>query len=310
MIPFIWILIIIIFCLCSSIFIYLFINSRENFKTNESQRLKYSIQPSIDIITKKLPYRLSISSRRRSSNLENTNQLRSHSLANSLFINKHPYRRRSSIIDSKQISQIEFSLPPTAEKFRRRSVAVCNNIIESSPHTIHSLIKTIKSSNELFPCLITFSINYINSSQIQINFHSLSLRMALQQLTIKIKLIPDGKTKYIEIKKIQENENIFQNENKEYRIQFSNISFGKVHEKALVMKFYGKDQAKKAIQFGQVGKIFFNQLKHLHNENSFDFIHEIEFIKLVRRKKKFRSIIGFPIYILLVFNRNSCITGT
>jgi len=275
MIPFIWILaIIIILCILSSLFIYLLINPRQNSKSIENQRLKYSIHPSIDIITKKLPYRLSVPNHHHHQG--QINQVRSNSFGNNLFVKQSPNRRQSAIIDSKQIAQIEFSVPTTAEKYRRRSVAICNNIIESKPSTINSIIKSIKSSNEIFPYLISFSINTSKSSQIQIYFHSLPSNISIQQLTIKVKLIPDGKIKYLEIKNFQETEN------NEYLIQFSNVSLIKIHEKAMIMKFSGKDQAKKTIHLGQIGKIFFNQFK-----TPTDFIHEIELFKLVRKKKNF-----------------------
>jgi hypothetical protein len=280
MVPLILILIIISICLLSSLFIYILIHSRIYSTSNENQRIKYSIQPSIDIITKKLPYRLSISSQsRRSLNAEKFNQFRSQSLANNLFVKNYPNRRQSSIIDSKQIAQIAFALPPGAEKFRRRSVAICNNIIDSRQSTIDSLIKTIKSSNQFLPCLVSFSINYLKSSQIQIHFHSLtSISSNIQQLTIKIKLFPDGKTKYLELKTLPDNENIFANDQEKYIIQFSNISLAKLHDKGIIMKFYGKDRTKKTIQLGQIGKIYFNQL-----ENQLDFTHEIELIKSVKK---------------------------
>ncbi len=284
MISLIWILIIICICV-SSIFIYILIQSRRNVQSDETRLIKYSIHPSIDIITKRLSM---AHSHRQSSDEEKLTQTRSPSLANNLFVNKCTNRRQSAIIDSKQMANIEFSLPLTPEKFRRRSVAICNNIIESKQNTIDSLIKTMKSTNEFLPCLISFSMKYSKSSQIQIHFHSLtSLPFNIQQLTIKIKLIPDGKMKNIEIKNILPNENIFTNVNNENSIQFPNISSTKLHEKAIIMKFHGKDQAKKVIQLGQVGKIYFNQLENLQNENSLDFFHEIELIKPVRNKTSF-----------------------
>ena len=280
MISFLLVIIILSLGIFSSVFIYLLIHSRLHVKSNEKQRIKYTIQPSFSLITKKLPYRLSI---HRSSDEIILHTTRSSSLASNLFIKNCTNRRQSSIIDSKQISQIEFALPPSAEKYRRRSVAICNNIIDSPQSTIDSLIKTIRLSTESQPCLISFSINYSKSSQIQIYFHSLThLPANLQQLTIKIKLIPDGKMKTLDLKNIISNENPFANENNEDFIQFSNISLAKLHEKAVVMKFFGKDQIKKNIQLGQIGKIYFNQLKSLQNSNHLDFIHEIEIIKLVR----------------------------
>src|SRR5271163_1685459 len=117
MILLIWILLII--CLCfSCVFMYILIQSRRNFQSNETQRIKYSIQPSIDIITRKLTMG---HSRRQSSDEEKLTQIRSHSIANNLFLNKCTNRRQSAIIDSKQMANIEFEVPLTPEKFRRRS---------------------------------------------------------------------------------------------------------------------------------------------------------------------------------------------
>ena len=299
------IIIIITVCLLLSLFIYVLIHSRENLKPlsiNEKQKLKYSIRPSIDIITKKLPkefsYRTNIKSQRLSfidvhekkeeeSKSSHLISVRSHSLANNLFVSKSPNRGRGSIVDSNRIAQIEFSLPPTTEQYRRRSVAICNNIIDSKQITIDSIIKTIQSSNQFLPCLLSFSIIYLKSSQIKIQFYSLTslpITIQFQQLTIQVKLIPDGKIKCLSIKNLLPNENIFSKDNNEYFIQFSNIPFGKLHEKAILMKIFGKDQSKKTIDLGQIGKIYFNQIKNLNQENQIDFLHEIEKIKKVRKK--------------------------
>jgi hypothetical protein len=294
MIPLILIIVIITVCLLSSLLIYLLIHSRERFKSSigEKQKLKYSIHPSMSIITKRLPSRLSSSSRRCSSifnpNEPKPNQTRSYSLANNLFTNKSSGRRQSSIIDSKQISQIEFSLPLTADKYRRLSAPVCNNLNETNQNTINSIIRTIKLSNQSLPSLVSFSIIYLKSSQIKICFHSLTslpTAIQLQQLTIKVKLIPDGKVKYIELKNIMEHEKIFSDSNNEYFVQFSNISLSKLNEKGIIMKFHGKDQTKKSIHLGQIGKICFNQIENFQEENQIDFIHELEIIKLVRGRK-------------------------
>jgi hypothetical protein len=190
-------------------------------------------------------------------------------------------------------------------------LAICNNIIQSQQSAIESIIKTIQSSNQFLPCLVSFSIIYLKSSQIKINFHSLrSLPPTIQELTIKIKLLPDGKVKNLSIKKLLSNENIFAEENNEYFIQFSNIPLVKLHEKAIVMKFHGKDQAKKTIQLGQIGKINFNEIKNFDNENQIDFNHEIEIIKTVRKEKTNRFFINKIILIFLVINRNTCFTRT
>lgn len=302
MVPIILILIISIFILLL-IIIFALIHIRGNPKSKficETQRLIYSTKPSIDIVTRPLEYPSDSSNQ----NLLPTTQLdkpkpnesRSHSIANNLFITTCSNRRRSSIVDSKQIAQIQFSLPPTAEKLRRRSVAICNNIIESKPSTIDSIIQTIKSSNQFLPCLASFSMVYCNeSSEIKIGFHSLRslpLSIKLQQLTIQVKLIPDGKVKCISIKDIINNENIFSQDDNEYIIQFSNVSLAKLYSKAILIKFYGKNEMKKTIQLGQIGKIRLNQINNLDYGNSLSFVHEIEMIKIVRLKpdKYFVSI--------------------
>lgn len=274
--------------------IYALIYSRENLKlssTGENQKLTYSTQPSMSIITKQLSYPTNTPNLYHSSNTklnkQQFNQVRSHSLANNLYITKSSNRRRSSIIDSKQIAQIEFSLPPTAEKYRRRSLAICNNISESKHTTISSIIQTMESKNVFLPCLISFSIYYFESSQIKIEFQSLTSLPStaqLQQLNIEVKLIPDGKMKCLTIKKYMENENIFSQDNNENFIQFSNISSARLHSKAILMKFYGKDQAKKTIQLGKIGKIYFNQIDDFQNEKPIKFIHEVEIFRMVRIK--------------------------
>ena len=245
----------------SSVIIFLFLYSRFHIKPVENQRIKYSLPPKIDIITRRL------------------SSSRSSSLANPLIIHKCSNRRQSSIVDSKLISQIQFSLPENIERIRRRSVAICNNLNEPKQNSIHSLIQTQKISNEYQPILVSFSFDYLKSSTIQIRFHSITgLPINLQQLTIKIRLLPDGKTKNLEIKRIYPNINPFMDENIEDCVQFSNVLQTKFSDKALIMKITGKDQTKKLAQLGQIGKIYFNQLRDFPME----FIHEIELIKSVR----------------------------
>ncbi|CAF3401265.1 unnamed protein product [Rotaria socialis] len=280
MIPLILILIMAVLLL-SLVVIYALIYFRENKKLSsiyENQRLVYSTQPCINMATEKLKYPSNSSNGHHSSNVDlkkaKFDESRSHSVASNLFITKCSNRRRSSIIDSKQIAQIQFSLPPTAEKIRRRSVAICNNIIDSKQTTIDSIIQTINH---------------------QINFyHVLSLpsMVELQQLTVQAKLIPDGKTERFSIKNIIHNENIFSQDNDEYVIVFSNISLTKIHAKAIIMKFYGKDTNKKTIQLGQIGKIHCNQIHNLEHGSSINFIHELEIIKIL------------PIEILVLLEQN------
>jgi hypothetical protein len=76
MISLIWIVLIICLCL-SCVFIYVIIQSRRNYQPDETQRIKYSIQPSFDIITKKLNVN---HSHRRLSDEEKLTQVRSNSL--------------------------------------------------------------------------------------------------------------------------------------------------------------------------------------------------------------------------------------
>ncbi|CAF3971890.1 unnamed protein product [Rotaria magnacalcarata] len=302
MIPLILILIMTVLLL-SLVIIYALIYFQENKKLSsiyENQRLTYSTQPCISMIKEKLKYPSNSSNDHRSANIDlnkaKFDESRSHSVVNNLFITKCSNRRRSSIIDSKQISQIQFSLPPAAEKIRRRSVAICNNIIDSKQTTIDSIIQTIKSSDQFLPCLVSFSMVYDHeSSQIKINFHSLrSLpsMIELQQLTVQAKLIPDEKIKCFSIKNVIHNENIFSQDNDEYVIVFSNISLTKIHAKAIIMKFYGKDTNKKTIQLGQIGKIHRNQIHNLEHGSSINFIHELEIIKIS------------PIEILVLLEQN------
>lgn len=264
-----FIFIVILLCLCLSLFsIYLFIQFRKK-KTRslgELQRIKYSISPSFDLFTKKFSHIYPDES--------SFIPIRSQSLANNIFVNKCTNRRQSAIVDSKQIAQIEFMVPPSAEQFRRRSIGICNNITETKPTpTIGSIIRRTPLTEEISANLIPFSITFCQGSQILIEFQSLPEKY--QQLTIKIKLYPEGKTKKI----------LFNDQtSNEYSVQFNHIPSMKLSEKSLLMKFYGKDlTTKKSIYLGQIGKIHFNQLPNLHNENPLQFLHQLELIKLVRR---------------------------
>jgi hypothetical protein len=190
-------------CLVSSLIFYVFMRSQNNIKRsssiNEKQQIKYSLRPSMDIITKTLsqefPFRTSMSStksNRSSSTISHYEEnefnnkkqhksaesihslivpFRSTSVATNLSQPRRPHStnwRQGSIVDPNQMALIQFSLPPSNNnKYRRRSVAVCNNIIEKKENPI----PTIDSTS---PCLISFSITYLKSSQIKIQFHSLS----------------------------------------------------------------------------------------------------------------------------------------
>jgi hypothetical protein len=302
--------IIIAVCLVSTLMFYAFMRSRANVPSsttsiNEKQQIKYSLRPSFDLITTKLhqefPFRLSVTSNRsaRSSlNQSKENELhhskqhksaeaisssiRSTSVAGNLFQPRRPRSanwRQGSIIDPNQMALIKFALPPSNNntKYRRRSVAVCSSIIEPRENPITTI-------NSALPCSLSFSIVYLKTSQIKIQFHSiqsLPSNIHLQQLIIKVKLTPDGKEKSIHIRKSMQNDASFGDENNEYSLLFSNIPPEKLHERSLLMTIHGKDQAKKTVHLGQIGKILFHQINKFDNENRVDFIHEIEKTKPV-----------------------------
>ncbi len=300
--------IIVAVCLVSTLIAYVFMHSRENSKSlNEKQQIKYSLRPSFDVITKRLTndftFRSSISSNRSSSttnsyeenhlnpkrkSIESINPLispmRSSSMVTNLFQVRRPRStnwRQGSIVDPNQMALIQFSLPPNnnESKYRRRSVPVCHDIIQSKEK---STITT--TLNSKLPCLLSFSITYLKNSQLKIQFHSLQSLpgdIQLQQLTIKMKLIPDGKEKSIQIRKCIQNGTKFGDENNELFLVFSNIHYEKLHEKSLLMTIHGKDQAKKSVHLGQIGKINFNQINQFDHENRVEFLHEIEKIKPV-----------------------------
>ncbi|CAF0891159.1 unnamed protein product [Rotaria sordida] len=305
--------IIVAVCLVSTLIFYVFIRSRENLRSSSmtsitgKQQIKYSLRPSFDTITKILnqdfSFRTSFSSGNRSSSTINDSEyndfdskkqhrsvesinvpitpLRSTSMVATLFQTPRSCisnRRQGSIVDATQMALIPFSLPirnNNNDKYRRRSVAVCNNIIEPRENII-------TTNNLTLPCLLSFSIIYLKTSQIKIQFHSiqsLPLNIHFQQLTIKVKLTPDGKEKSIQIKKIIENQIIFEDENNQFFLLFSNIPFEKLNERILSMTISGKDQTKKTIHIGQIGKIHFNQINQFENENRVEFLHAIEKIK-------------------------------
>ncbi|CAF2521378.1 unnamed protein product [Rotaria sp. Silwood2] len=288
--------------------------SRENFKSSsmssinrKQQLIRYPSRPSFGTITKILnpdfSFRTSISSNKSNRSSSTANEcdenesnykkhksvesihkpitpLRSASMVTNLFQQRRPRSsnwRQGSIVDPNQMALIPFSLPinNNNNKYRRRSVAVCNNIIEPRENLI--------TTNDLIlPCLLSFSIIYLKNAQIKIQFHSiqsLPSNIHFQQLTIKVKLIPDGKEKSIQIKKLIENEITFEDENNQLFILFSNVPFEKLNERSLVMTINGKDLTKKTINIGQIGKINFNQIHKFENENPVDFIHAIEKIK-------------------------------
>ncbi len=85
------------------------------------------------------------------------------------------------------------------------------------------------------------------------------------------------------MKKLIQNGIKFEN-NDESSILFSNIQLEKIHEKQFSMNIHGKDQTKKSIHLGQIGKIYLNQIHQWEDENPLEFVHEIEKIKSVSLK--------------------------
>lgn len=296
-------------CLVSTLIAYVFVRSNENRRKSslEKQQIRYSYKPSMDIVVRKIKdhdspsNRASLSSTKsaRSStavchqeenelktsvsrkSTESVNVLLSPQRSTSMAANilhtrraRSPNWRQGSIIDPQQLSLIQFSLPSlnTTDKYRRRSVAICSNIIQSreTPLTLINLPS---------PCLVAFSLTYLKNSQLKVQFHSfqsLPTNIQFQQITIKVRLTPDGKEKSIQIRKFMEKDVVFENE---VALVFSSISAEKLQEKSLQLTLYGKDRAKKTIHLGQVGKIHFNQMKPFEIESRVDFLHEIEKIK-------------------------------
>jgi hypothetical protein len=306
--------IIVAVCLVSTLIIYVFIRSNENSKVslNEKQRIRYSFTPSFDIFTKELPQRFlfrgSTSSdksnrssfgfnpyeenssilRKASKSVESISAsvipARSVSLVTNLIDARRPRTpnwRPGSIVDPNQLASIQFTLPliNNDDKYRRRSVPVFNRVTETRENPLTII-------NSTLPCLLSFSITYLNTSQLKVQFHSLNglpTNVQLQQLIIKVKLVPDGKEKSIQMKKLIQNGIKFEN-NDESSILFSNIQLEKIHEKQFSMNIHGKDQTKKSIHLGQIGKIYLNQIHQWEDENPLEFVHEIEKIKSVSLK--------------------------
>jgi len=305
-------------CLVSILIAYVVIRSTTDNRRKssiEKQQIRYSYKPSMDIIVQKIKNHGSSSNRASLSSTKSTrstatatatgavchaeeNELkpnisrksmesvnvllspqRSSSIASNLLQStrraRSPNWRQGSIIDPQQLSLIQFSLPSLSnnEKYRRRSVAICSNIIQrETPLTLSHLPA---------PCLLAFSLTYLRNSQLKVQFHSfqsLPTNVQFQQITIKVRLTPDGKEKSIQIRKFMEKDVVFENE---VALLFSSVSLEKLQEKSLQLTIHGKDQAKKTIHLGQIGKIHFNQLKPFEIDNRVDFLQEVEKIKQV-----------------------------
>jgi hypothetical protein len=193
-------------------------------------------------------------------------------------------RRQSSIIDYKRMAQIEFALPPTKETSWRRSIAGCSNIFEDNLNVIHSIIQTIKSSTEFLPCLLTFSLLYTAQSHFILRFHSLSSLKAkfhFEKLIFKVKLLTDGKTRYLGMATMTNADNLLQFDYNYDSVEFKHILPSKLKEKIIVIKIVGKLPSKKMFSIGRIGKIRLGELKELKVDRPMRFVHEVEEIKMV-----------------------------
>lgn len=320
-------------CLVSTLIVYVLIRSHHSFKSSnhEKQQIKYSFTPSFDMITKRLtqetPSRASTSSgqshrslittkysevnefpfKHSSKSVESllkpTVPIRSSSMASNLFPNRRlrsSNSRHGSIFDSNQISAIRFTLPSANydSRYRRQSVPVLHTLIEPRIN----LLTTVKSRT---PCLLTFSLTHLENGQLKIHFQSLQglpNEIQLQLLVIKVKLSPDGKEKSLQIRKYIQNEIKFNDEANPLILLFSHISKEKFHEKSLSMTVQGKDQTKKSIHLGQIGKIHFNIIQPWIIDQPREFVHEIEKVKQVRNNS---SLVLALISSLPVIDRTS-----
>lgn len=317
--------------LVSTLIVYVLIRSHHSFKcsNNEKQQIKYSFTPSFDMITKCLtqenPSRASLSGSEKSSRSLSTTKfheinelplkkssksveslmkplapMRSTSMASNLFPNRRlrSTARHGSIFDSNQIAAIRFTLPSGNydPRYRRQSVPVLHTLIEPKLN----LFTTIKSRT---PCLLSFSVIFSENGQLKIHFQSLQglpNDIQLQLLIIKVKLSPDGKEKSIQIRKYIQNEIKFNDDVNPLIILFSNISREKFHEKSLSMTVQGKDQSKKTIHLGQIGKIHFDRIQPWNINQRMEFLHEIEKIKTVRISLDFFLLMKHLTFILVI----------
>lgn len=310
-------------CLVSSLILYVFIRSQSlrrssQSSANEKHQIRYSFRPSIDLITKKLGEEFSFRSSVTSSksdhsastviqqcdekcSLPRKNHVEQHQSApainlaslamrsSSMATTFEPLRRprsvnwrQGSIVDPHRMALIEFSLPPhhaDLNKYRRRSVPISHDI----------LLTKEPQSNQLdgsTPCLLNFSLVHLKTSQIRVEIHSvqgLPTHLHLQQLTVKIKLYPDGKEKSIHWKKLSDAENQqFDEREQPNSVVFSNVSTEKLLEKCFLLTLNGKDQTKKTFHLGQIGKIHLSQFQPVVSEQKIEFTHQVEKMKKVR----------------------------
>jgi hypothetical protein len=64
------------------------------------------------------------------------------------------------------------------------------------------------------------------------------------------------------------------------------VPWSKLSDKAFLIKLHGKDRMKKNIDLGQIGKIYFNRLTDFQPNKRVEFVHEIEQIRPVGRRRR------------------------
>lgn len=160
---------------------------------------------------------------------------------------------------------------------KRHSVYVSNAAVYNPGSAINSIIETIRSSNENLTNFLKFSLIFTEPSELRISFDSLSkilVDLCLERLTIKIKIIPDGKVKYLHVEK---NPNVDERNS----LTFSHVSPKKLIDQQIKMKLTGENQMK-TFDLGQIGPIQLKQLENIQIDKPIEFLHEIERLKSVR----------------------------
>ena len=185
-----------IVCVISSVIFYIFVRSRNthNHTKSEKQHIVNPFRPSMGTVTKTFgqdspTQSKSLLSQKNSRSSYPTNQYeitelthkKQHRSAGSIhttitsarsctgLVTTYPLHRprsanwrQGSIVDSKQMALIEFSLPIHKDNsYRRRSVAICNSISEPKENPLITRDSTL-------PCLLSFSLTYLKNCQLKV----------------------------------------------------------------------------------------------------------------------------------------------
>ncbi|CAF1578243.1 unnamed protein product, partial [Didymodactylos carnosus] len=308
-------------CVVSTIVFYVYWRKRSSFSnfqfSSETQKLHYSLKPTIDVVAKRLSDDLDISNNKENETttiITTTERLSNHrrstikpilpkqteiqleSTVPSSCPRKSLWRtavgggfdpsRSSSVQDryrnrtingphtprnwrhgsiSINAESLEFSVPK-----RRRSVAtvdsVCNRFcIEPEQIKILQVNDAYQTMNRL-----SLRIVYTSQQNLQITFDKFSGLISdevNEQLTIKTKLLPDGKEKYCTKKNIDVETKLI-----DECITFSNVLKDKLGEKLLLITVTGGKRKKK--NYGQM-EVMLNEL-HLVQDKDYYLQHEIE----------------------------------